>query len=120
MVYQYLKDNDIELHISKIREVYGRQLRAMLDSINEYFPAGVKHTLPKGGMFLWASLPEDASTRELLELAIKDKVIFVPGDPFYVNRHETNTMRLNFSCVDEETIQVGIKRLANAMKILLR
>jgi len=38
MVYQYLKDNDIEKHIIKIRECYGRQCRAMIDSIKEFFP----------------------------------------------------------------------------------
>ncbi len=119
IIYQYLKDNDIEAHISKIKEVYGRQLKAMLGSIAEYFPKEVAHTHPEGGMFLWAALPGKTSSRELLELAIKDKVIFVPGDPFYVKRPRTNTMRLNFSCVDEETIRRGIKSLGQAIKQLL-
>jgi 2-aminoadipate transaminase len=56
----------------------------------------------------------------LLDLAIKDKVIFVPGDPFYVNRQNANTLRLNFSCMDEETIITGIKSLGKAMQQLLR
>ena len=73
----------------------------MSDCIEEYFPRDVSRTHPQGGMFLWAGLPGGASSRDLLELAIKDKVIFVPGDPFYINRKETNTMRLNFSCADE-------------------
>ena len=119
ILYQYMKDNDIEAHISKIREVYGNQLKAMLNSIAQYFPVNVSHTNPEGGMFLWVTLPKHASSRKLLDLAIKDKVIFVPGDPFYVNRQETNTLRLNFSCVDEETIKLGIKRLGKAIEQLL-
>jgi 2-aminoadipate transaminase len=119
IVYQYLKDNDVELHIQKIKEVYGRQLQAMLASMEKYFPREVSYTRTQGGMFLWASLPNNTSSRELLDLALKDKVIFVPGDPFYVNRHETNTLRLNFSCVDEETIRIGIERLGKAIKTLL-
>jgi 2-aminoadipate transaminase len=71
-------------------------------------------------MFLWVTLPQNTSSRELLDLAIKDKVIFVPGDPFYVNRRNTNTLRLNFSCTDEETIEIGIKNLGKAMKQLLK
>ncbi len=119
IVCQYLKDNDIDRHIAKIREVYGRQAAAMLASINEYFPPEVNSTHPEGGMFLWASLPGNTSSRALLDIAVKDKVIFVPGDPFYVGRKETNTLRLNFSCSDEETIKTGIKRLGKAIKELV-
>ncbi len=119
MVYQYLKDNDIEQHIEKIRECYGRQCRAMMASIKEYFPASVTHTRPKGGMFLWAALPEGMSSRTLLDIAMKDKVIFVPGDTFFVNNKGANTMRLNYSCADEKMIRVGIERLGRAIKQLL-
>jgi 2-aminoadipate transaminase len=120
ILYQYMKDNDIEAHIQKIKEIYGQQLQAMLDSIAQCFPAKVAHTTPEGGMFMWVTLPKNTSSRELLDLAIKDKVIFVPGDPFYVNRNETNTLRLNFSCVDEETINIGIRNLGRAIEQLLK
>ena len=89
-------------------------------SIREYFPPGVTHSHPEGGMFLWAVMPEGTSSRKLLDIAVKDKVIFVPGDPFYINKTETNTMRLNFSCSDEKTIRVGIERLGRAIKKLLK
>jgi 2-aminoadipate transaminase len=120
ILYQYIKDNDIEAHIRKIKEAYGKQAKAMLESIKRYFPDGVAHTTPEGGMFLWVTLPENTSSRDLLDLAIKDKVIFVPGDPFYVNRRETNTLRLNFSCTDEETTEIGIKSLGKAIERLFK
>jgi 2-aminoadipate transaminase len=119
IVYQYLADNDIEKHIDTIRDVYGRQAGAMLESIREFFPRQVSHSTPEGGMFLWASLPENISSRHLLELAIKDKVVFVPGDTFYVKNDKLNSMRLNFSCVDELTIRDGIERLSRSIKKLL-
>ena len=120
ILYQYIKDNDFETHIAKIKDCYGNQLKVMVADIQRYFPDSVKHTTPEGGMFLWVTLPKNASSRALLDLAIKDKVIFVPGDPFYVNRKETNTLRLNFSCTDEETIHIGIKALGNAMEQMRR
>ena len=118
IIYQYLQDNDIEQHILKIREAYGRQCRAMLRSIKKHFPSGVQHTEPEGGMFLWAELPRNLVALDLFELALKDKVIFVPGDPFYVKKTRMPTMRLNFSCVDEKTIDVGIRRLGEAIRTL--
>lgn len=120
VLYQYLKTNDIDAHIARIREAYGRQLRTMSECMDECFPESVSRTHPQGGMFIWAALPKEASSRALLELAMKDKVIFVPGDPFYVGRSEANTMRLNFSCADEETIRKGVKRLGAAISRLLR
>jgi 2-aminoadipate transaminase len=115
IIYQYLKDNEIDGHIARIKKAYGRQCETMLESIREYFPEGVKHTRPEGGMFLWGELPGKLSSLKLFDLAVKDKVIFVPGDPFYVNKKDVNTMRLNFSCVDEAAIRAGIKRLGKAI-----
>ncbi|MEC4677072.1 MAG: PLP-dependent aminotransferase family protein [Nitrospirota bacterium] len=119
VMYQYLKDNDIDAHIKKIIQVYGKQQHAMLESIERYFPSDVGYTRPEGGMFLWATLPEHVTSLELFDLAVKDKVIFVPGDPFYVNRSGTNTLRLSFSCVDAATIKTGICRLGKAIDKLL-
>ena len=36
----------------------------------------------KGGMFIWAELPQGAVALDLFEIAVKDKVTFVPRDPF--------------------------------------
>ncbi len=120
IIYQYLMDYDIDKHISKIREAYGNQCRAMIQSIRKHFPREVAHTTPQGGMFIWAELPRDCVSLDLFNLAVKEKVIFVPGNPFYVNRTRTRTMRLNFSCVDEPTIEIGINRLGGAIRELLR
>jgi 2-aminoadipate transaminase len=120
IIYQYLKDNDIDKHISKIRKAYGSQCQAMLKSIQAHFPASVKNTKPEGGMFLWAELPKNTTSLDLFNLAVKENVIFVPGDPFYVNKTKTRTLRLNFSCVDEATIQIGIRKLGIAIEKLLK
>jgi 2-aminoadipate transaminase len=120
MVYQYMVDNDVEKHIKKICECYGRQCRAMMDAIKEFCPPSVTHSRPEGGMFLWAAMPEGASSRKLLDMAVKEKVLFVPGDPFYIGKTDSNTMRLNFTCSNEQEIRTGIERLGNAMKKLLK
>lgn len=86
----------------------------------KYFSPAVTHTTPEGGIFLWAELPKKATALDLFDLAVKDKVIFVPGDHFYGNKLLTQTMRLNFSCVDEATIETGISRLGAAIRELLQ
>lgn len=119
IVCQYLRDNSADKHISMIREVYGRQCQAMQDSIRRCFPSQIACTQPEGGMFLWAELPQGMAALDLFDLAIQDKVVFVPGDPFYVRGNRHSTLRLNFSCADVNTIEVGIGRLGKAIAKLM-
>lgn len=116
IIHRFLMDNDLNEHILKIIEAYGRQCRAMLDALDTHFPDEVSYTRPDGGMFLWGRLPEGISSMALFERAVRSQVVFVPGDPFYTNKgQQTSTFRLNFSCVDEEVIREGIIRLAEAL-----
>ncbi|WP_448872039.1 aminotransferase-like domain-containing protein [Desulfobulbus propionicus] len=118
ILHRYLCDNDIDAHIATIIAQYGKQKEAMISAIKDYFPAAVQFTNPEGGMFLWITLPEGMSSMTLFEAAIKKKVAFVPGTPFYVDRKDSNTLRLNFSCSDEPTIVEGIRRLGASIKEL--
>ena len=57
-------------------------------------------------MFLWLTLPPSVSAMALFDEAIKEKVAFVPGAPFYV-RPEIQNPAPGFSCVDEATTEEG-------------
>ncbi|NPV89239.1 MAG: PLP-dependent aminotransferase family protein [Firmicutes bacterium] len=116
VVHQYLVDNDLDSHIQKIRALYKGQRDCMVAAIERYFPEEITSTKPEGGMFLWATLPEGVSSLELFDLAARENVAFVPGDPFYVNEKGTNTMRLNYTNSNETAIEEGIRRLANVIK----
>jgi 2-aminoadipate transaminase len=119
VVHQYLQDNDVDGHIQNIRRLYKSQRDQMVKSIEKFFPDEVKHTEPEGGMFLWITLPEGMSSLELLEYAMDEKVAFVPGEAFYTEKPEVNTMRLNFSNCCEEEIVEGMQRLGRAIKKLM-
>jgi len=119
VVCQYLEDNDLDLHIRKIKKMYKSQRDCMVEMIGRYFPSQVRCTQPQGGMFLWVTLPKGMSSLKLFELASKVNVAFVPGDPFYVDENNTNTLRLNYTNSNEEEIEEGIKRLGKAIKELM-
>ncbi len=104
-------------HIEHICEVYHERRDVMLDSLAENMPEGVRWTHPKGGLFLWLSLPEGMSSVDLFKVAIeKERVAFVPGFSFFPNGGGENTMRLNFSYCAPEMINEGIARLARTIK----
>ena len=115
LIYDYLTHNDYEQHIAKIKTLYQEQCQAMLSAIALHFPSSVSHTKPKGGMFLWATLQADISTMDVLREAMKAGVLFVPGDPFYTKKEQTNTLRLNYTNTDPTTICDGISRLGRIL-----
>ena len=119
IVDQFLNDYSLDEHIEKIKTLYSSKKEIMVDAINKYFPEGINFTDPEGGMFLWVTLPEGISSMKLFDKAIKNNVAFVPGDPFYTNKKDVNTFRLNFTNSDEETIEKGIKILADCIREIL-
>ncbi|MCI9405246.1 MAG: PLP-dependent aminotransferase family protein [Clostridia bacterium] len=116
LIYDYLTHNDYDAHISRITELYRKQADAMISAMRKYFPPTVGYTEPRGGMFLWVTLPDGMSAMSLFPKALENKVAFVPGDPFYVDRKDANTMRLNFTNADCATIEEGIRRLGAILK----
>jgi len=112
---QYLEQNDFDSHIARVNYVYRARRDTMLQAVREYFPPGCSYTSPEGGLFIWVEMPEGADARKVLQDAIKEKMLFIPGETFYPCENVKNTFRLNFSNVKEERIEEGIKKLAGVL-----
>jgi 2-aminoadipate transaminase len=113
---QYLLDNDLDYHVEKIKDLYKRQCDCMIKCIKNDFPSDITITQPQGGMFLWVTLPKKVSALKLFDRASKQNVAFVPGNPFYANRPENNTLRLNYTNSSIADIKKGIAVLAGLLK----
>ncbi len=113
---EYLAREDIDIHIRKIRTAYKNQCDRMIALITETFPESVTCTRPRGGMFVWITLPAGCSSMDVFENALKENVAVLPGSPFYVDGGGTNTLRLNFSNSTDEKIITGIGRLETVIR----
>jgi 2-aminoadipate transaminase len=102
-------------HVKPIRKLYKERRDAMLAAMEKHFPPGVTWTRPQGGLFLWVQLPEHVDATEFLNVALQEKVAFVPGTVFYPNEGGKNAMRLTFATAGPEKIKEGIKRLGRAL-----
>ncbi len=114
--YEVAKDGFLNEHIKLIRKVYRERRDVMLDTLEEHMPPGIKWTHPKGGLFLWATLPEDLDAKVIFNEALEKNVAFVPGAAFFAEGGGHNTMRLNFSNAKPEMINEGIGILAKVIK----
>jgi 2-aminoadipate transaminase len=75
----------------------------------------VRWTQPKGGLFLWVTLPVGSNASTLLAEALRRKVAFVPGTSFFPTGGGENTLRLNFSYCTPTVIEEGVRRLAGVI-----
>ncbi len=120
IAYEVGKDGFIEEHVKVIRSVYNERRDVMLDALEEHCPKSISWTHPEGGLFLWVTLPKGNDAAELMKEALKENVAYVPGGSFHPVGGGENTMRLNFSFSNPETINEGIGRLGNVFKLHLK
>ncbi len=117
IVDAYLREGLMPGHLQRICGDYRRQLDAMLAGF-EHFPAGTKHTVPQGGLFVWAELPEGVDGLAAFDAAVEAGVAFVPGTHFYPDGGHLNTLRLNFSMCDIPTIEEGMRKLGGVISTM--
>lgn len=111
----YLRRGLMPGHLARICGDYKKQLDVMLDSF-KYLPEGTQHTVPQGGLFVWAELPENVSALDVFKAAVDAGVAFVPGTYFYPDGGHENTLRLNFSMCTIPDIEEGMKRLGKVIQ----
>lgn len=115
---KYLEKGYFEKNLEKTIEMYRGKRDVMLASLEKYMPEGVTWTKPDGGLFLFITLPEGYDATELFHMALEQNVAFVIGEAFFCDGTGKNTLRVNFSFMDDAGIEEGIKRLAAAVRTL--
>ena len=118
ILYHFLTDYDFDEQCSKVRKVYERHRESMIGTMEKEFPDTVSFTRPRGGMFVWATLPEGVKSNEVFLKAVEQKVAFVPGDGFFPNGGDDRHIRLSYGTPTEENIVEGIKRLGKVLREL--
>ena len=81
-------------------------------AIREEIGTRLTWSQPKGGFFIWATLPDGLRDIDVLERSLEHGVVFVVGSAFHVDGSGHNTIRLSFSAPTPERIREGVRRLA--------
>jgi 2-aminoadipate transaminase len=100
--------------LAKIVVKYKERRDAMLAALEEFFPPEASWTHPKGGFFIWVTLPEYVDTPQMLSVALENGVTFVPGDGCYPAKSGMgkNCMRIAFCYEEPEKLREAIRRLS--------
>lgn len=110
---QWLGSEQYRVHLAELRRFYRLRRDAMQVALTEQFTDLATWEQPQGGLFFWLRLKQPLDTRTLLESALARDVVFMPGEPFFIDPEENpGYLRLNFSHVAAERLSEGIERLA--------
>ncbi|HOS99485.1 MAG TPA: PLP-dependent aminotransferase family protein [Acidobacteriota bacterium] len=117
LVYEYCKRGLYDRHLAEVRRFYAAKCEVMLAALDRHMPAEIAWTRPRGGMFVWLTLPAGLDAEPLAVEAVQTlKVAFIHGAPFFVNGAGRNTLRLTFAKEDAAKIEEGICLLAGFFK----
>jgi DNA-binding transcriptional MocR family regulator len=115
-ISSYLADQPWRDQIASFCELYKVRRDAMLESLEEHFPAEATWTKPGGGFYVWVNLPPEIDTKALMPKAIVAKVAYVPGNAFYADGLGSWAMRLSYCHPTPERISEGVKALGGVIK----
>ncbi|MBR1569442.1 MAG: PLP-dependent aminotransferase family protein [Bacteroidales bacterium] len=115
MAAEFMGSGALDRNLQKTIAEYRRRRDLMVALLEKYMPEGVRWTYPEGGLFLWLTLPEGIDTVALYDRALAAGVAYVAGSFFYTDGSHRNTMRLNFSFIDESKMEPGIQLLTNVI-----
>ncbi len=114
-VAEYLQNQPWQEQVKDFRELYRERRDAMLGSLSQLLGT-CTWTVPKGGFYVWATLPEGLDAKEMLPRAVAARVAFVPGSAFFADGSGHQHMRLSYCYPTPERIREGIRRLASVVE----
>ncbi len=86
---------------------------AMVAALEEQFGASAEFLVPKGGIFIWITLPDGVDTTRLAQVAISEGVAINPGAEWSADADSgRHRLRLCFGNPDKQTIRDGVRKLA--------
>lgn len=121
LCHKFMSEYDIDAQVKKICDLYRKKCTLMLDCLDKYMPKEIKFTRPKGGLFIWCTLPEGVDMMSFVRAALSEKVAVVAGTAFNCDTNApSSSFRLNYSTPSDEQIVEGVKRLGKVAEKMLK
>lgn len=98
-----------------LRATYRQRRDVMEEALRQELGSRFTWRRPQGGFFIWGELPAGENDDALLDRAMAQRVIYVPGSAFFVDGSGHDRIRLSFSAPPVDSIREGVKRLARAL-----
>ena len=113
LLHRLLTDGGHRRHLDGLR---AKLSAAMGQTIRRLGALGLTPWVaPRGGLFLWARLPEGLDSADIARYGLKKDVVFAPGDVFSVSHAARGFMRFNVAlCAHPRIFEVLEEAMAAA------
>jgi 2-aminoadipate transaminase len=112
---EYLKDHLWD-HVDEINGIVKSKLDVVVEQLDAHKDAFPYHSNPKGGLFIWMSVPEDADPNRILELATERGIRYGTGKAFHSGGQDVHYLRIAFGWASHEDFREGIPLLAQCVR----
>lgn len=116
IVYEAARRGILDRQLPLLRRHYAEKRDVMVAALKAELGADISGPDPRGGFFLWATIPPAIDADRMLDRAVQHGVVYVAGSAFFVNGGGRNLIRLSFSAPSHDRIREGASRLASAIR----
>jgi 2-aminoadipate transaminase len=116
VIYEACRRGVLARQLPILRAHYRHKRDVMVNALRREFGSQVSWPDPRGGFFIWATLPGSIDSNAMIARAVQEGVIYVAGEAFFVNHAGRNIIRLSFSAPTPERIEEGVARLGRALR----
>jgi len=116
----YLRENGWEQHAENMRQYGSQKYRKTLSAARKYLSGVAKYGHPNGGVSLWIELPEGIGAEAFCGRMLEKNVILTPGSQFDISGEEDSHVRLSFGNLSDDKIEVGLKRMGDTLREMLK
>lgn len=111
-----IEDGTYERRIVKIQEYYREKRDYLCERLESLRAYGLEFNKPKGGLFVWCTLPSHVNERKMFKFAREKGLLYMPGDLFFpFGQNGRSCIRISYSNVSDRQIDEGIKILEEAL-----
>ncbi|MFJ6208464.1 PLP-dependent aminotransferase family protein [Lysinibacillus sp. NPDC092081] len=111
----FLESENFHIHIKSLIKELEKRRDKIIKSLDTYLKDLVEYSIPQGGIHIWCKILKNYNEIQLLEESIKRGVMYVPGSTL---GSKDGFVRFTFAKEDEDSIDEGIKRFAEALNSL--
>lgn len=109
LISKYLEDGSYYSSLDLFREQYLAKQNLVCQKLDEMKSLGVEYSRPKGGVYIWAKLPDCLDSKSLIEICYRNGVAVLPGYVFYPHKNGgRNRIRINYSYEPIEKVEIGM------------
>jgi DNA-binding transcriptional MocR family regulator len=120
-VAQLIETGVFDRHVAALRGEHRRRRDAMVRALRQHCsPGQLRFAIPDGGLYLWCRLPDAVRAQAVRQETIRDGIVFVPGDPFYVDRGGAHELRLCYTAQPSERAPQAARSLARSISEVQR